>query len=145
MCPFFPISNFRSRRACFSGSFRKLTNFPDTFWEVRSGKIRLEFSLGKVSGKLVNFRNPVFEALPFPVPAASENCPNLFFLPRSGRSPPSPPHPSMPSAAVAATWHTPPRRCPRLWKVRVDGGGCTLQDHAQEGEVSLQSLSLLLP
>jgi hypothetical protein len=108
MCPFFPISNFRSCRACFSDSFRKLTNFPDTFWEVRSGKIRLEFSLGKVSGKLVNFRNPVFEALPFPVPTASENCPTFFSSPRPPpplchpHNPPLSQHRGTPSGGVRA-------------------------------------------
>ena len=52
MGPNFPFLVFRSRKPCFWFCLGKVASFPSNFFGVGLGKIRPNFSRGKVAGKL---------------------------------------------------------------------------------------------
>ena len=52
MGPNFPFLVFRSRKPCFWLCLGKVATFPSNFFGVGLGKIRPNFSRGKVAGKL---------------------------------------------------------------------------------------------
>ena len=52
MGPNFPFLVFRSRKPCFWFCLGKVATFPSNFFGVGLGKIRPNFSRGKVAGKL---------------------------------------------------------------------------------------------